>query len=531
MMEKLLEEATRQGILSTRAAAQMRGSVQKGSLSPEACEAALRQRLLSFNVDNASSSERRRQKRTAAAAATDSTALNIGVSGDGAFVREVDGVQSFSAKSGSDAVVRECVRMLCVELEQNLEAHDSPPASTGTRSPRIYTRQSGKASCQWGIACRQTNRRHWMSQDHPPEHVLLQTQTEMPTWSLESVAGCRHLQRSGHCFYQDRCRFAHLDFLTAEKATAPDSLWDHGASDAIPITHSRDRIGQRPPSRQRAPRASRGKACAVFRRFLMDTFGLEKLRSGGGVLDVAGGAGSLSFELLNLNDVPCVIVDPRRPCFRRASQVVTHRRRQWAASTDCSMLLRNDNRQTDLGAALKVPSWVEGWFGQQLWTKQLVDSSKSEATPEPEKQQLPQTVEDSQQTSESVVASNPQEARTDSGCVEGEGELVATRVDEGNIVSVLAHSSVVVGLHPDSATDAIVDFALQANKPFAIVPCCIFSKQEPQRRTASGGPIKTYSEYIQWLEGKHPGIKQAKLGFPGRNVVLYHLGAEAGAGA
>lgn len=36
--------------------------------------------------------------------------------------------------------------------------------------------------------------------------------------------------------------------------------------------------------------------------------------------------------------------------------------------------------------------------------------------------------------------------------------------------------SLVLGLHPDQATDSIVDFAMQYGKPFAVVPCCVFPR-------------------------------------------------------
>ena len=39
---------------------------------------------------------------------------------------------------------------------------------------------------------------------------------------------------------------------------------------------------------------------------------------------VPGGAGSLSFELMHLNGVSCTIVDPRRPCFKRAVGLLLH---------------------------------------------------------------------------------------------------------------------------------------------------------------------------------------------------------------
>ena len=46
----------------------------------------------------------------------------------------------------------------------------------------------------------------------------------------------------------------------------------------------------------------------------------------------------------------------------------------------------------------------------------------------------------------------------------------------GEHAELLAGCSVVVGMHPDQATDAIVDFALQAGKPFAVIPCCVFPR-------------------------------------------------------
>lgn len=39
--------------------------------------------------------------------------------------------------------------------------------------------------------------------------------------------------------------------------------------------------------------------------------GADALAASGGVVDVAGGAGGMAFELTFRYDVPCVVVDPR----------------------------------------------------------------------------------------------------------------------------------------------------------------------------------------------------------------------------
>ena len=35
------------------------------------------------------------------------------------------------------------------------------------------------------------------------------------------------------------------------------------------------------------------------------------MKSGAGILDVAGGQSELAFQLVNLNDIPCTVIDPR----------------------------------------------------------------------------------------------------------------------------------------------------------------------------------------------------------------------------
>lgn len=42
--------------------------------------------------------------------------------------------------------------------------------------------------------------------------------------------------------------------------------------------------------------------------------------------------------------------------------------------------------------------------------------------------------------------------------------------------SQLRGSSLVIGMHPDQATDGIVDFAMKYRKSFAVIPCCVFPR-------------------------------------------------------
>ncbi|KAL4419682.1 hypothetical protein ABPG75_006780 [Micractinium tetrahymenae] len=82
--------------------------------------------------------------------------------------------------------------------------------------------------------------------------------------------------------------------------------------------------------------------------------------------------------------------------------------------------------------------------------------------------------------------------------------------------------SVVCGMHPDGATEFIVDLALALGKPFAVVPCCVFAPGLPRQ---SGGTTSRYEQFLSYLAAKDPTgkIQVATLPFEGRNKVLYRL--------
>lgn len=80
----------------------------------------------------------------------------------------------------------------------------------------------------------------------------------------------------------------------------------------------------------------------------------------------------------------------------------------------------------------------------------------------------------------------------------------------------------IVGMHPDEATEPLVDIAVANKIAFAVIPCCLFSHLFPQRRLLeSGDEPRTYEDYIKYLCEKHEGIQSVNLPFRGRNTVLY----------
>ena len=70
-------------------------------------------------------------------------------------------------------------------------------------------------------------------------------------------------------------------------------------------------------------------------------------------------------------------------------------------------------------------------------------------------------------------------------------------------------------MHPNQATDSVFETALALGKPFAVVPCCVFADLNPHRVLASGAPVRTYDEMLEYYQAKAPDVRRARLAFEG----------------
>ena len=76
-------------------------------------------------------------------------------------------------------------------------------------------------------------------------------------------------------------------------------------------------------------------------------------------------------------------------------------------------------------------------------------------------------------------------------------------------------------MHPDEVTVLVVESALKMRKPFAVIPCCAFSRLFPDRLLPDGQPVATTDDLCAWIENLQSNIKRTILPFEGRNVCLY----------
>lgn len=94
-------------------------------------------------------------------------------------------------------------------------------------------------------------------------------------------------------------------------------------------------------------------------------------------------------------------------------------------------------------------------------------------------------------------------------------------LDDAANTKLINEASLLLGMHPDEATDAIFDVAIKLNKPFAVVPCCVFGNKFPDRRLPDGSKVLSYEHLVEYLTAKHPDIEKAFLPFDGKNLVLF----------
>ena len=97
---------------------------------------------------------------------------------------------------------------------------------------------------------------------------------------------------------------------TCGEGLAPETA-DPASRFATAATAGRSKRQARFSTSGNRRRPANGSRFQLFTQWMLKVFGETTLCRGGGVLDVAGGAGGLSFELACRRAIPCVVVDPR----------------------------------------------------------------------------------------------------------------------------------------------------------------------------------------------------------------------------
>lgn len=267
-----------------------------------------------------------------------------------------------------------------------------------------------------------------------------------------------------------------------------------------------------------------------FRRFLEDHFDISS------VLDVAGGRGDLSGQLVNLHKSDSVVLDPRPLRTARLQ-------RCWAQV----VLGIHGMHEVDIGRSLAKAAEEGSIPPAQLAMALAVlrpaaENAAMDAAPlaiealrrMEVRWQEPRALQ-AGLTMDLIAALGDEErwicawAEAERVCLGHEGSAMTGQSpcssDALDALAIIRGAKLVVAFHPDQATEPAIDLALALNVPFAVVPCCVFPLMFPERRL-NGKRVSTYTDFVAYLCQKHPCIRRATLPFTSdagtaKNIVLY----------
>ena len=106
-----------------------------------------------------------------------------------------------------------------------------------------------------------------------------------------------------------------------------------------------------------------------------------------------------------------------------------------------------------------------------------------------------------------------------------------TVAQDATLRTAVQNAQLLIGMHADSATEAIVDIALEYEKPFVVVPCCVFpnffSHRKIVKEDGVSYPVRSYDDFCDYLVQKDARFKRSVLPFEGRNIAIWWDGGQA----
>ena len=329
--------------------------------------------------------------------------------------------------------------------------------------------------------------------------------------SLPPPPTCRHWQRLGRCPAQDMgmCAFRHDEKYKGISKSLDKQRWG-GRRHFVRNQHKN----------------------SVFRIWLMQTYGMDYLnRTDGVILDVAGGKGELSFELINLCGIKgSTVIDPR-PLNLRLVQT------KWSKGLwepQRTGVFSKWNPACEVGCKDRQstsPRHMRCFFDSESIVQLM--NAKDDIDIERTNQQFASDLDRAKRIvwttkglqHEDGVSYNEEEKgetkSTANSTIGESGEFEI--VDPSEARNILKRCHLIVGFHPDQAAGEIVDFAISENIPWCIVPCCVYSDTFTKRKLKDGSKVKTYDNLVQWLLEKDPRAKVDTLELEGKNQVVYML--------
>lgn len=283
----------------------------------------------------------------------------------------------------------------------------------------------------------------------------------------------------------------------------------------------------------------------VLREFLLETYG-DYLTAGDVVLDIAGGKGDLSWLLHNVDDLQSVVVDPRRTINHIDKSVAYLRMRpeecrkramaglhtyQPIAALMPQLEAKDFRMQTP--AHLRI--FVDEDLVQALEEAVAVVAVNATASVNKEQDCIMAKWGDYwERASRKTVGFITPTGKNDFS-VDMEGDAASSEnsiADARSALDLILRARLIVGFHPDQATDYCFKLAEILQVPVCVVPCCVFPSEFPHRRLFDEDAdderaVERYDDLIPYLLQENKNVRTATLAFPGtttaRRIAIYKL--------
>jgi len=212
-----------------------------------------------------------------------------------------------------------------------------------------------------------------------------------------------------------------------------------------------------------------------FMKWLLDTFDLQK---GSCVVDIAGGKGELAARLAYCHHVNVCIIDPREANVSKCFEDVVLR-----------------------GLPKK-------W--QQIYQQNLAENNNFLI------EMMDQRVHQIVSCFHDGILSYKSYIGAESGSTVDKRHALSYEM-----LKAVQDCSLLIGMHADNATEAIVDVAMALNKPFVVVPCCVFPNFFCNRVLLDGSKVRSHEQFCKFLAEKDERFNVEILPFDGRNVAIW----------
>ena len=276
----------------------------------------------------------------------------------------------------------------------------------------------------------------------------------------------------------------------------------------------------------------------VFRDWILEKYS-SILQPDDVILDCAGGKGDLSFILTNADGYRSVVLDPRITKNRHIVKSIRYLRDHPEEVKKrivpglptyqplAALLPKFDGKEL---SELQSPQHM-----RILVDKDLVEAVKRYKQEESSGKEADESWEnywDQAQAKgkEATPLGYKEEEEEEVACATGitkdpkntKSGPIASAVDA---IKTIMEAKLVVGFHPDQATDYAIELARVLRVPFAVVPCCVFPSEFPCRRLADGSKVKCYTDLIKYLQEQHEGkLERLNFHFSGgtaKDLVFY----------